>query len=46
LEIDFVLETVNQLVEKHGISLNAETILHSDQGAHYTSVKFVDLVKH
>lgn len=45
LEIDFVLETVNQLVEKHGISLNAEAILHSDQGAHYTSVKFVDLVK-
>ncbi len=45
LEIDFVLETVNLLVEKHGISLEAETLIHSDQGSHYTSVKFIQLVK-
>ena len=32
LEVDFVLETVNQLVEKQGVSLHAETIIHSDQG--------------
>jgi len=37
LEVDFVLETVNQLVYKHGISLDTSTIIHSDQGAHYTS---------
>lgn len=36
LEVDFVLETVNQLIEKHGISLTAETLIHSDQGSHYT----------
>ena len=45
LEVDFVLETVKQLVEKHGISLNKETIIHSDQGCHYTCVKFIRLVK-
>ncbi|MGN1333922.1 MAG: IS3 family transposase [Anaerovoracaceae bacterium] len=45
LEIDFVLETVNNLIKVHGISLSAETLIHSDQGAHYTSVKFIELVK-
>ena len=45
LEVDFVLATVNQLIEKHGISLSAETLIHSDQGSHYTSVKFIQLVK-
>jgi len=45
LEIDFVLETVNQLIENHGISLTAETLIHSDQGSHYTSVQFIRLIK-
>ena len=45
LEVDFVLETVNQLMERHGISLHAETIIHSDQGCHYTSYRFIQLVK-
>ena len=45
LEIDFVLDTVNQLVEGHGISLTAKTLIHSDQGAHYTSVRFIRLVE-
>lgn len=45
LEVDFVLETVKQLVEKHGLSLGKETILHSDQGCHYTCVKFIQLVR-
>jgi len=45
LEIDFVLETVNQLVENHGISLTSETLINSDQGSHYTSIKFIQLVK-
>jgi len=40
LEIDFVLETVNILIREHGISLSSETLIHSDQGCHYTSVKF------
>ncbi len=45
LEVDFVLETVNILIRDHGVSLNAETLIHSDQGAHYTSHKFIQIVK-
>ena len=44
LEIDFVLETINRLIEQYGVSLDTETMIHSDQGAHYTSVKFSSLV--
>lgn len=32
LELDFVLETVNRLIENHGVSLNTETLIHSDPG--------------
>ena len=45
LEIDFVLETVNILIRDHGISLTKETLIHSDQGCHYTSIKFQDLIE-
>ena len=45
LEVDFVLETVNMLIHNHGISLSSETILHSDQGCHYTSISFRKLLK-
>ena len=45
LEVDFVLETVNMMVEKHGIALSTDTIIHSDQGCHYTSCSFIQLVK-
>jgi putative transposase len=45
LEVDFVLETVNTLVRDHGVSLHAETLINSDQGSHYTSLRFIQLVK-
>ena len=45
LEVDFVLETVNILIRDHGISLDADAYIHSDQGCHYTSVKFRELVE-
>lgn len=45
LEVEFVLETVNQLVKDYGVSLNAETLIHSDQGCHYTSRKFIQIIK-
>ncbi len=45
LEIDFVLETVNNLMENHGISMSAKTLIHSDQGSHYTSVQFIKLIE-
>ena len=44
LEVDFVVETINKLVENHGISLHAETIVHSDQGCHYTSHSFINIL--
>ena len=46
LEIDFVQETVDRLVEKHGytLSLVEKTLFHSDQGSHYTCNKLIDLV--
>lgn len=44
LEVDFVVETVNNLIRDHGVSLHAETIVHSDQGCHYTSHNFIDIL--
>ena len=46
LEVDFVLETVNRLMQEHGASLDTETevLVHSDQGCHYTSVRFRELL--
>lgn len=45
LAVDFVLETVRQLIRDHGLSLHAETIIHSDQGCHYTSCRFIEIVR-
>lgn len=45
LEVDFVLRTIEKMIEKHGDSLNTDTLIHSDQGCHYTSYKFIQLVK-
>ena len=45
LAVDFVLETVNQLIDTHGISLHAQTIIHSDQGCHYTSHSFINILR-
>ena len=45
LEVDFVLETVNILIERHGVDITTETIIHSDQGCHYTSCSFIQLLK-
>lgn len=45
LKVDFVLETVNLLIKNHGFDLDSKTMIHSDQGSHYTSTSFRDLVK-
>jgi len=45
LEVDFVLETVEQLITNHGDELKTDALLHSDQGSHYTSHKLVELLK-
>lgn len=41
LEVSFVLDTVDQLVKEHGCTLDNTTIIHSDQGCHYTSNAFI-----
>jgi transposase InsO family protein len=45
LEVDFVLETLNQLMDRHADSINTDAIIHSDQGFHYTSYSFRRLLK-
>ena len=45
LEVEFVLATINQLIEEEGMTLNHETIIHSDQGSHYTSMRFQELLE-
>jgi putative transposase len=45
LKVDFVLETVNNLLEDHGVKLNDRTMIHSDQGVHYTSHSFRELLQ-
>jgi transposase InsO family protein len=45
LEVDFVLETIKILLETHGDSLETDAIVHSDQGCHYTSISFRQLLK-
>jgi len=45
LEVDFVLETIKILLETHGNNLETDAIIHSDQGCHYTSISFRQLLK-
>ena len=45
LKVDFVIETVNELIAEHGCTLDETTIVHSDQGCHYTSNAFIDKLK-
>ena len=45
LEVDFVLDTVKDLIRDHGVSLNAKAMIHSDQGSHYTSTSFIHLIE-
>lgn len=45
LDVSFVLETVDDLVEKHGCTLDNDTVIHSDQGCHYTSYAFIQKLR-
>ena len=45
LEIGFVKETIENLIRDHGISLHKETLIHSDQGSHYTSATFIQIIE-
>lgn len=45
LEVDFVLETLKKLEATEGHVITSSTMIHSDQGSHYTSIKYQDLVE-
>ena len=45
LEEDFVLETVNHLLRDHSGDIRTNAMIHSDQGCHYTCIRFIDLLK-
>lgn len=45
LQVDFVLNAVRALISEHGCSLDTETLINSDQGSHYKSIKFIQLIK-
>ena len=45
LKEQFVLDTFRQLVLIHGKTLTKDTLVHSDQGAHYKSRRFDDLME-
>ena len=38
------LETIHCLLRDHGVTLSTEALIHSDQGVHYRSVKFIQLL--
>ena len=45
LQVDFVLDTVDNLIREHSAELDNTTIVHSDQGCHYTSNAFIKKLK-
>ena len=45
LRVDFVLDTVDQLILEHGCSLDDAAVIHSDQGCHYASYAFIQKLK-
>ena len=45
LKVDFVIETVKELTDRYGATLDESVIVHSDQGCHYTSNAFIEKLK-
>lgn len=43
-DVDFVKASVEQLLASHGNELKTDALVHSDQGAHYTSHAFRDIL--
>ena len=44
LKVEFVLKTIELLKKNHGSELTEGTIIHSDQGCHYTSKRFIEML--
>lgn len=45
LHQEFVLKTVQNLVDNYGSDFDIQITLHSDQGCHYTSIAYQELLK-
>lgn len=45
LQVEFVINTVDELVKRHKCELDDTTIVHSDQGCHYTSRAFIKALR-
>ena len=45
LKVEFVQNTLLLLKEKHGNELTKDTLIHSDQGCHYTSIIYINTVE-
>lgn len=45
LKVDFVLAMIDNMCSTYGAELDDETIVHSDQGFHYTSKAFIQKLK-
>ena len=45
LQLDFVINTVKLLLDTYKGELDMDVMIHSDQGCHYTSIPFQELLK-
>ena len=45
LRVDFVLDMVDDMCARYGAELDNTTIIHSDQGCHYTSKAFIQKLR-
>lgn len=45
LDMTFVIKTVRQLLEHYQGELDMKVMIHSDQGCHYTSISYQELLK-
>lgn len=45
LDLEFVIKTVNFLIENYKAELDGNVVIHSDQGCHYTSISYQELLK-
>lgn len=45
LDLNFVIKTIEFLVDNYKTELDGQVIIHSDQGCHYTSITYQELLK-
>ena len=45
LDLNFVIKTIEFLIENYKSELDGKVIIHSDQGCHYTSISYQDILK-